>query len=266
MLSFFRHIRKKLIDSGSITKYLLYASGEILLVVIGILIALQVNNWNTNRLDRIEEKALLVQLKNEFLSNKEQLNQKIALRDQAMESTLLLLQMIDDRNGRLSGSEVDSLLGNALPSYTFDPQYGVMNQLIEAGKLSLIQNDTLRELISNWSGIIADLKESENDYSSFNRNDYRPFLYKHANYRSIINARIINGVITPTLLNEQFENTTKIGISADPVEAVRLLESREFENYMASLFSYTSYVNSQSYGVRNYINNIVERIDRELEP
>ena len=49
MITLFRRIRQKLIDSGSITKYLLYAIGEILLVVIGILIALQVNNWNEER-------------------------------------------------------------------------------------------------------------------------------------------------------------------------------------------------------------------------
>lgn len=49
MFTLFRRIRQKLIDSGNITKYLLYAVGEILLVVIGILIALQVNNWNENR-------------------------------------------------------------------------------------------------------------------------------------------------------------------------------------------------------------------------
>jgi len=46
MITLFRNIRQKLIASGSITKYLLYAIGEILLVVIGILTALQVNNWN----------------------------------------------------------------------------------------------------------------------------------------------------------------------------------------------------------------------------
>jgi hypothetical protein len=46
MLKFFRRIRKALLDSGSVHKYLLYAIGEIALVVIGILIALQVNNWN----------------------------------------------------------------------------------------------------------------------------------------------------------------------------------------------------------------------------
>jgi len=49
MLKFFRTIRKKLIEEDNVRKYLLYAVGEILLVVIGILIALQVNNWNEQR-------------------------------------------------------------------------------------------------------------------------------------------------------------------------------------------------------------------------
>ncbi len=49
MLKFFRKIRQKLIEEDNIRKYLLYAIGEIILVVIGILIALQVNNWNEKR-------------------------------------------------------------------------------------------------------------------------------------------------------------------------------------------------------------------------
>jgi len=267
MITLFRRIRAKLIDSGSGTKYLLYAVGEILLVVIGILIALQVNNWNTNRLDHIEETALLMQLKTEFLSNKTQLEEKIALREQGVNSILHVLQMIDDEISYATGSsELDSLLAAALPVYTFDPQYGVMNQLLQAGKLSLVQSDSLRELLANWSGIVADLKETENDYSSFNRNDYRPFLYRQANYRSIISSRIRDGVVTPTLFNEQFDNTTEIGNSVNPADADLLLDSKEFENYMASLYSYKTYLNSQSNGVIHYINNIVEWINSELEP
>jgi len=46
MIKFFRHIRKKLLSENRFNKYLLYAIGEIILVVIGILIALQINNWN----------------------------------------------------------------------------------------------------------------------------------------------------------------------------------------------------------------------------
>ena len=62
MLTFFRKIRKSLIASSSARKYLLYAIGEIALVVIGILIALQINNWNEWRKDREKEKAHLQEI------------------------------------------------------------------------------------------------------------------------------------------------------------------------------------------------------------
>src|SRR6056297_1850962 len=107
MITIFRRVREKLIASGSFTKYLLYAVGEILLVVIGILIAIQVNNWNTNRLNSIEERALLRQLKIEFLINKSQIEEKIALREQSVESVLHILQIIDDESG--SASVVSSI-------------------------------------------------------------------------------------------------------------------------------------------------------------
>ena len=59
MLNLFRKIRKNLLGSGQTRKYLLYAIGEIALVVIGILIALQVNNWNERRKDRQKEQKIL---------------------------------------------------------------------------------------------------------------------------------------------------------------------------------------------------------------
>ncbi len=51
MIKFFRHIRKRLLTENKLSKYLLYAIGEIVLVVIGILIALQINNWNTSKIE-----------------------------------------------------------------------------------------------------------------------------------------------------------------------------------------------------------------------
>ena len=62
MLTFFRRIRKGLLEGGATSKYLLYAIGEIALVVIGILIALQINNWNEWRKDRAKEKEVLSDL------------------------------------------------------------------------------------------------------------------------------------------------------------------------------------------------------------
>jgi len=59
MIKFFRKIRQRLLTENKFSKYLLYALGEIVLVVIGILIALQINNWNEWRKDRIKEKIIL---------------------------------------------------------------------------------------------------------------------------------------------------------------------------------------------------------------
>ncbi len=52
MIKFFRHIRKQLLTENKFSKYLLYAIGEIVLVVIGILIALSINNWNKRKVNR----------------------------------------------------------------------------------------------------------------------------------------------------------------------------------------------------------------------
>ena len=51
MIKFFRRIRQQLLTENKLAKYLLYAIGEIILVVIGILIALQINNWNTSKIE-----------------------------------------------------------------------------------------------------------------------------------------------------------------------------------------------------------------------
>ena len=66
MLHFFRKIRRDLIDNSKSYKYFKYAIGEIVLVVLGILIALQINNWNENRNISKIELALLANLKNDI--------------------------------------------------------------------------------------------------------------------------------------------------------------------------------------------------------
>jgi len=68
------------------SKYIKYAIGEIVLVVIGILIALQINNWNESRKERQQEKAILYQLNIDFQSNLKQLDQKIVLKKEAVNS------------------------------------------------------------------------------------------------------------------------------------------------------------------------------------
>jgi len=83
MLTFFRRIRKGLLNTGATRKYLLYAVAEIALVVIGILIALQINEWNNTRENRVTERYYVTRIANEvkndieyFENLKDQFNTK----------------------------------------------------------------------------------------------------------------------------------------------------------------------------------------------
>jgi len=69
MIKFFRKIRQNLLSEGKTEKYLKYAIGEIVLVVIGILIALQINNWNENRKTEIKIKNSLIALRNDLIQD-----------------------------------------------------------------------------------------------------------------------------------------------------------------------------------------------------
>ena len=99
MIKFFRHIRKRLIGEGRLSKYLLYAIGEIALVMIGILLALQVNNWNEHKKERIAEEKILSDLKEELYTNR----LKIVHSENRREALLL---PVDEHMGLLSESRV----------------------------------------------------------------------------------------------------------------------------------------------------------------
>ena len=93
MIKFFRKIRRKLLTENKFSKYLLYAIGEIILVVIGILIALQINNWNSLQNDRDIEQSTLKNLKAEFEENLEQLRIDNDLNQASLDAAYALLQL-----------------------------------------------------------------------------------------------------------------------------------------------------------------------------
>ena len=92
MIKFFRTIRKKLISEGKTSKYFKYAIGEIVLVVIGILIALQINNWNEERKSNEQIHALLDNLTMSIEEDKEYLNNTAILHEFRSNSFSLLYQ------------------------------------------------------------------------------------------------------------------------------------------------------------------------------
>ena len=96
MIKFFRSIRKDLMEKNKTGKYLKYAIGEIVLVVIGILIALSINNWNEKRKERALEKNLLENLVENLEQNTERLIIQIERINKDREADNLFLSIIDN--------------------------------------------------------------------------------------------------------------------------------------------------------------------------
>ena len=80
MIKFFRKIRQNLLSEGKTGKYLKYAIGEIVLVMLGILLALSINNWNQHRIDINKEIKALTDLLEEFKLNKERIEERQNMR------------------------------------------------------------------------------------------------------------------------------------------------------------------------------------------
>jgi type II secretory pathway pseudopilin PulG len=146
MIKFFRRIRQNLIAQDKFSKYLLYAIGEIVLVVIGILIALSINNLNEDRKKRDLELSTLAELKSNLLADIKDFQGDMRVYDIASNSSDIIIDYID---GNIPFH--DSLyihLGKIPVQGVFAPNKAAYENLKVIG-IKLISNDSLRAAISD---------------------------------------------------------------------------------------------------------------------
>ena len=238
MIPFFRKIRKKLADDNKPIKYLRYAIGEIVLVVIGILIALSINNWNQNRINKHHEKLILKELHKEFISNKIQLDTVLFFNRRSFQSIKYVRSKlpIDIKKANL-----DSLSFHLYYSgftYTFNPSEGVTNALMNSSTFNLVSNDELRQLLISWGDVVSDYQEEEVNALNNYTIHLKPFEKKYFYWGE----------------DDQWLN--------DPRVDLTILESLEFDNYVMDRYSDLKNILENSSGelenVEKTINRIIE--------
>jgi len=159
MINFFRKIRRQLANDNKPLKYLRYAIGEIVLVVIGILIALQVNNWNEERKEKIQEQRILVGLHNEFLDNHKVLSDRINLLNNSVDATTEVLSLMGTKTIEQTNKNIDSIIWKSMLFGNFNPSNSNILELIQSGRLNLVKNDTLKQRIYDWMQMLQDTNE-----------------------------------------------------------------------------------------------------------
>ena len=148
-----------LIDTSSARKYLLYAFGEILLVMIGILLALQVNNWNEERKDNESEIKILRGLEKDIEANIEILTEILNTHISCKGATIELLSIFADEPKEYAVSEVDSLLELSTAPHKFYAQMGFFKSLISSGDIKLIKNEKIVRFINSVEDQINEATE-----------------------------------------------------------------------------------------------------------
>ena len=166
MIRLLRKIRQKLLSETSYSVYLLYAGGEILLVVIGILLALQIDNWNELKHIRNTEQQYLSALKEEFLFNHSELERLAKRNKENADNMKILANLMGPVGADITEEELgDLLVGSLAAEIQFNPSQGVLDEIISSGKLGMFSNQDLRFALSSWSGRLYKLKLKEEELS-----------------------------------------------------------------------------------------------------
>ncbi len=246
MLKFFRNIRQSLLMENKNAKYLKYAIGEIVLVVFGILIALQVNNWNEDRKSQHRKNILLKSLQAEFKQNLIQLDSVLHFDNVVVKSSLRFLHLKPEEVAILGQDTLKALLQNTSWIWTFDPLNGALRSGISSGDINLIKSEELKNLLFNWQDVVADAKENE---------------------IRALDLRLNSPVITKHVRNTAYRSTdrTELGASKFNSDFIGLINDPLFEDYISARYSHMKDAVIELNQVKSQNITILNLIERELE-
>ena len=141
-MKLFRGFRQQLIHDKNLKKYLLYAIGEILLVMIGILLAFQVDNWNEDREKKIEEIRTYENIREQILGDKRNIEGQINYNKKYMTQFEYGLKIILE-NDRTQLDTLASIIPNLMNYSDFDREGNIYETLVNSGKIQLLRNQSI---------------------------------------------------------------------------------------------------------------------------
>lgn len=158
MIKFFRKIRQRLLSENKFSKYLIYAVGEIVLVVIGILIALQLNEWNDHRKQLKLENEYYCRLLDDVRLDKEQIQNLTQLaRERLVASNQAVRLLLNDSSNKIEIGKQISLSGKAIYS-DFEPNNSAYEDLKSGANLNIISDKSIIKDLNHYFNRVEELK------------------------------------------------------------------------------------------------------------
>lgn len=215
MLKFFRQIRQKLLTENKFSKYLLYAIGEIILVVIGILIALQINNKIEESKDRNKEKIILETLLSDLKANKKLIEEGFIDYDWKINLSEEMANLFGKESYKENSVHFDSILYWSAEYSSIELIDASIVSLVTSDRLELLQNENLKQQILTYPTYLKLYKEREDLVRTIVIDEIRPNMEKHISlqkwwnipesFKSDISQLINSRQISNNYLNRLFQ-------------------------------------------------------------
>lgn len=248
MLRFFRQIRQQLLTDNKFSKYLLYAIGEIVLVVIGILIALQIDNWNDERNARKSEQQLLISLSEDFGSNLLSLNNTLQEIPVLIEKYSLVIEHAGRLEKDLTISQKSNIVSTGFVRTVLVD--GTLSSVLGSTTLELIRNESLKRLLTSYPAHLRGFKEYENDIIEYVYDIQRPL------FRSYVS-------LSDFMLEEPRFDSYRERAPESDYEG--LLRDQEYLNSVIGIRSMNNSLLDRCHELLDYTNEIHVLIKQELK-
>jgi len=239
MIKFFRKIRENLLAENKFSRYLLYAIGEIILVMIGILLAFQVSTWKEGQDNLKEEQNMMSSIHTEFKNNLKKVKATLAQYKESEKSIKSLMSYMKFSAGQLKEINTDSLIAKSIDVYDYSPTQNSLTEILATGNLKLLRKDSLKIMLLAWSAELNEKEESWGTLDDFNQNLVLPYLTKKASMRNIDSYSI-----------QKWQEKSKFNVDQEA-----LFNDIEFENNLDNL----------AWGIINYsssLQRLVQIIER----
>ena len=250
------------ISNSTNKNYFKYALGEVILVALGILIALQVNNWNESRKKDIKEQEILLQLKKDYSQDLNQLRSKNGMRKFMIQESFNILHSFDHPK-EASKDSLMKYFGNITINPTFDP---IKNDINNSENIRIIKNLELKKLISHWSSDIIAVQEEEVNWTKFMYEQLLPIWTDLGLVRNMFNYLSKNNKADRSyLLDDTVVNNKSYGKSKLSASLKEILRNRKVESVVAFTIEINQTINLQGKALEDRITRILKLINSEIK-
>ena len=230
---------------------------EMLVLIIGIYGAFALDSWNQSRLERKDERAVLVWVKNDLQNTISELEFLNGIRNKVLSGTRGIIEM--QGSMELIKDSIDGYLGLTLYRPTFNNKMGTVDLLFTSGKINVITNDTLKDLLIAWPGSIDDTIEEEAYAMKLFQEGYYPKMAEYLNIQDLM--RFTSG---PSFVGGLIQDEEIYPIKGFESDYEGLLSDREFINHLRMRASYMHICNGEVNELILQTKDIINLIDKEL--